>query len=473
MANNGIYFGANRTAFIDMEAVNNNMPAKPMREVPLTSDDYKVMPWAVWGDDNLKPQQMADDIKKCGALTGIIKMKAALAMCEGIVPAIVKSDEKGQRVIDKILDDPGIKKFLEASDHFFQTQGWMNDIIGLGNGCVRFMVNTAGDKIAAFQRVDMSRVRYEKAKKDGYVKNVYISAEWDKAFISPNDERVFKLPLLRPWAPWDHAKELMEAGVKEFVMTFRYADWVNFYYSSPNWYAAYKWVKYVQAVPEVKAAEMDNVMRPAWVVTIYTGFWEMQFSDWGTITDPAEKEARKTTLFTEIDNKLIGKSNAGKNIYVAGELSTEFGKANAYITFEDLSSKQNIDGKMLPDAAAGNSEIAFAEMMNLALMGGNQSAGPYTQNEGGSSLREGSLLQVVVSELYRKYIQHIFNVPKYVNGWDEEFKGLEFIIFATALTTLDTGAGTKPITTGGIQTKDNGTNKNNNGGKGDPSTAAE
>lgn len=471
---NGIYFGRNsRAAFIDMEGADAAMPARPMREKPLRSDDYKYMPWSPWGDDNLKPQKMLDDIKKCASLTGVIGIKSRLALCEGLVPAIVKSGETGTRIIDKIVEDEEITEFLEASNHFCQTAGWMEDIISLANGACRWMANKEGTKIAAFKRQDMSEVRYEKRGQDGYISNVYISAEWDRVFAEKN-EQVFTLPLLTDWAPWHHAKELMGGNIKEFVSTFRYPGRGEHYYSTPKWYAAYKWVKYCQAVPEIKAAHADIAMRPAYMVTVYKEFWPAMYEDWDTITDPAEKQTKKAALFDTIDDKLSGKANAGKNIYVGGELNMEFGRAMAFMEIKAME-QPKIDGAMLPDAAAGNTEIAIAEMMNLALVGGNQSDGPYTKNEGGSSIREASLFQVVLTELERRFIKNLMNIPKYVNEWHKKHPGLEFIIPATALTTLDTGGGSKPVITGGVQpkTNNNGANNNGNGGEGNPPSAAE
>lgn len=462
---NGIFFGTkSRVAILDMESINNEMPSRPMRDKPLTEDELKHWPWSPWGADNLKPQQMLDDIKKTASLTGIVSLKSRLANCEGLVPAIVKGSETGTRVIDRIVDDPEIQEFLDASNHFFQTAAWMEDVIGLGNGLCRWMCNKDGNKIVAFKRQDVSEMRYEKRDKNGVTNKIYLSGEW-KNVHSPNDNRVFTLPLLRDWAPWIHAQELMAAGTKEFVSSFRYPGRDEAYYSSPRWYAAYKWVKYVQAVPEIKAATADNVMRPAWLVTIYDGFWKAQYEDWDTISDPAEKEKRKLDFFNVMDDKLNGKSNAGKNIYRAGTISMEFGKSQAYIDIEPMKGP-DLDGQMLPDAAAGNSEIAFAEMMNLALIGGNQSAGPYTKNEGGSNIREASLFQIVITELERRYIKQLMNVPKYVNGWNLKYPGLEFIIPATALTTLDTGAGSKSVITGGVQPQqqNNGSNSNDNSG---------
>lgn len=457
---NALKITQNRVAILDMELVNKELPARPVLAKPLDEDGLKSFKWSVWGDDNLRPQQMALDIKTCGALTGIINLKSRLALCEGLVPAIIKSDDKGQRVIDKIIsyqDDPEIWEFLEASDHFTQTAGWMKDIVGMGNAACRFMYNKEKNRIVAFQRDDITELRYEKRDDNGKIGQVYYCAEWQKIYTyDDSDKRVYSLPLLRRWAPWDHSKELAEAGKVEQVMTFRYPGWGEHYYSTPLWWSAYKWVKIAQAVPEMKATMFDNVMRPAWVVTIYPEFWSKQYENWESLS-PEEKEGLKDATFTLIDEKLAGKNAAGKNVYVAGELSVEFGKGMAYIEFKSLENPIR-EGEMLPDAAAANSEIAFAEMMNLALIGGNQSAGPYTKNEGGSNIREGSLFQVVITELERRFIRHVMNVVKYVNGWHKIHPGLEFIIPATALTTLDTGAGSKPVMTGGIQPNNNPAN---------------
>lgn len=466
MDNTGIFFGNNRTAILDMEGISKTLPARPYREKPLSADEIRAYPWSVWGDDNLMPQRMVDDIEKTSSLRGIVALKSRLALCEGLVPAIVKSDETGHRVIDKIVDDDEITEFLEASDHFNQTAAWMNDIIGIGNGACRFMMDNEGKRIAAFRRDDVSEMRYEKRSSSGQINNVYYSAEWDKVFgFEPDDKRVYKLPLLRSWAPWDNLIERADAGARELVMTFRYPSWGKHYYSVPLWYSAKLWVDFAKAMPKIKTNLVNNAMLAQYVVIIYPQFWSAQYPTWDTIQDAEKKEALKLKTFQDIDSKLVGlDKNAYKNIYISGELSIEYGKALQYIEFKPLESNIK-DGMMLADSATANSEIAFAEMMNLVLLGGNQSAGPYTKNEGGSNIREGSLFQVIITELERRYIKHVMNVPKKVNGWDKKHKGLEFIIPATALTTLDTGAGSKPVNTGGVQSKDNtnGTDNNNTG----------
>jgi hypothetical protein len=51
------------------------------------------------------------------------------------------------------------------------------------------------------------------------------------------------------------------------------------------------------------------------------------------------------------------------------------------------------------------------------------------------------------------YIRKIYKIVSRFNGWDTKYPGLEFIIPATILTTLDTGAGSKQVNTGGQENK--------------------
>jgi hypothetical protein len=73
-------------------------------------------------------------------------------------------------------------------------------------------------------------------------------------------------------------------------------------------------------------------------------------------------------------------------------------------------------------------------------------------------VRESLLMQVIIHEVERQQIRQMLNVVKFFNKWNEKFPGLEFIIPATLLTTLDTGAGSKQVMTGDAKPKDDATN---------------
>lgn len=448
--------------FIDMAAApgssaNFDKQAARVPEATIPYDQLNLMPWALWGTDNLLPNRMIADIETCGILNAIIDGKARLALCEGIIPVYMKFDGKA-RVIDRLSDDAEILDFLEDNNQFTHTFGWMKDLCGFGDAAARLMLNKGKDKVVLFQRDDITEMRYEKKDNNGRINNLYYSGQWDKNIVSQKDNRLFTVPLLNPANPLGDLQTKAAAGIAEHAFTFRSAGWGKHYYPVPLWYGAYKWVKIAQGVPEMKAAMFENNMRLKYMVVIYDKYWESAYPEWDTLEDSA-KEEKRSALYDEIDKWLTGSKNAYKSIYVGGEYSLD-GKPIQHIEIKPILDTTQA-GELLPDSAAANSEIAFAMMWNNAMTGGNQKNGLYQENQGGSNVREATAMQVIIHELERKQVQRFMNIIKRFNGWDKKYQGLEFIIPGTILTTLDTGAGTKPIVNGANQNVNNGTNPNN------------
>lgn len=468
MASHLIYRAKSGTAFIDMAAAPgasenfNGEPARKMKST-LPVEKFDFMPWAIWGSaNNLLPQEMMKDIETCGILNTIIEAGARFGLGEGMDPVILKK-EGGKKTIDKHVDDKEILDFIEdnnANEHNF---GFMRDLLGMGNGICRFMLDKECKRIVSFQRDDVSEIRFEKKNKKGKIENVYYCAEWDKVH-GDKDNRIFKIPLLDSSNPLKDLRGKAEKGIYEHAFAFRYPSWGKHYYSVPLWYAQYKWVKIAQGVPEMKAAMFENNIRLKYMVVIYDQYWSNAYEDWDDIDD-AEREVRRNALYDEIDGWLTGGKNAYKSIYVDGVFSLD-GKPQQFIEIKpiDDTTKQ---GELLPDSAAANSEIAFAMLFNLAIVGGNQSSGLYESSQGGSNVRESILMQIIIREVERMYIRKIWNIIKRFNEWDVKYPGLEFILQATILTTLDTGAGSKPVNTGGVDSKPkeekDGADKNSSG----------
>lgn len=445
--------------FIDMAAApgtsDNFMPAGSLKPV-MPPDQFEFMPWAIWGKNNLLPQEMVLDIEKCGILNTIINAGARFGLGEGLDPVIVKRDG-AKKSVESYVNDPEILHFLEDNSANEQNFGWMQDMLGLGNGICRIMLNKAGTKIVQIRRDDISEVRFAKKNEQGKITHAYYCGEWDKA-QTVNDNRIFKIPLLDAANPLKDLQEKAKNGVYEHALAFRYPAWSKHYYSLPLWYAQYKWVKIAQGVPEMKAAMFENNMRIKYMVIIYDKYWENAYEDWSDIEE-SEQETRRSQLFDEIDSYLMGSKNSFKSIFVDGEFTLD-GKPQQYIEIKPIDDHTK-QGELLPDSAAANSEIAFAMLFNLAIVGGNQASGLYESSQGGSNVRESILMQIIIRELERMYIRKIYNLVSRFNGWDEKYPGLEFIIPATVLTTLDTGGSSKPVNTGGIDNKpekEDGTN---------------
>jgi hypothetical protein len=454
---NGIGYSEHSGArYIDMQAATAMAPAKPVKQT-IPYDQNQVLPWSPWGSNNLLGQEMALDIKTTGVLNGIIEGKSRFAISQGMLPAIIKTDTSGQRTVEKILEGTEVNEFLDANNNFFTTLALIKDYIGFNRSIARIGLRNKGDMITELRRADVTEARMARKDGQGNIRHVWYSAEWNRV-KGESDKNVFKEPLLNPHNPYNELRQRMDNGDTNrwFSLMVTHPGWQEQYYPMPMWMAQHKWVKIAQGVPEMKAVLFENNMRVKMVVIIYETFWTEAFGDeWEDYTD-AEKEERRKKVYKDIDDFLVGSKNAYKSVFTTGYRDSE-GKTYANIEFKPIEDTTK-DGELLPDSAAANTEIAFAMLWNLAMQGGNQKAGQYQGNEGGSNVRESGLMQVIIHEVERQMIRSIMNPIKLFNGWNVKYPGLDFIIPATILTTLDTGAGSKQVLTGNHNPQDNGKN---------------
>jgi hypothetical protein len=448
---NGIGYGIESGAmFFDVMAMDME------RRLPQTTVEKVtslIGPWAPWGNDNQLPFQMLADIKNCGILTSIIDQQARFALGEGVMWAYTRKEKTGKTTVEEVADVAEIDDFMEANDSYKQEFALMKDLRAFNNGVVRFGLNLGRNKIELFQRDDVTELRYKQMDDSGNIDNIFLCAEWDKV-TQVNDTRILTIPLLNRHNPLADLRN-RQSGL-QFAMTFNYPGWNEKYYSFGNWRSNKKWVDIVKGIPEMKAALFANNFRPKYKVTIFEKYWEtVLLSDnksWADYTEE-EIEAKKQQVYDDINENLAQNRNAYKTMFVDGWIDAD-GKEHSYINIEPIEDPTTA-GEMLPDSAAGNAEIAFSMNYNPAIVGATMPSGPYTNSNGGSSVREAVSVQIIMHEPERKNILRLYNLIKKYNGWDEQYKKtglkLEPIIPATILTTLDTGAGTKPVMLGGNQ----------------------
>ena len=458
------YSEATGARFVDMEYISmaSAKGMQPARPAPLakpyepTGVSY---PWSPWGTNNLLGAEMANDIKTCGVLNGIIEGKSRFAIGQGMLPAIVSYENSGKPIVEKILSGTEVNAFLDDNNSFFTTVALMKDYLGFNRAIARLGINNKGNLITNLLRADVSEARM--ARKDGHgnIRNVWYGADWSKV-RGAEDPNIFSEPLLSSHNPYQDLRNRIDGGDSKrwFSLMVSHPGWQEQYYPMPMWMAQILWVKIAQGVPEMKAVMFENNMRVKYVVIIYEKYWTEAYGDeWEDYTDEQKLEKRKKT-YSDIDDFLIGSKNAYKSIFTTGYRDQD-GKTYANIEIKPIEDHTK-QGELLPDSAAANSEIAFSMLWNNAMTGGNQASGLYESSQGGSNVRESILMQVIIHEVERQMIKTIMNVVKRFNGWDKTYKGLEFIIPATILTTLDTGAGTKQALPGGEKPKEDGTDKN-------------
>ncbi len=460
--------------YIDLGAMASEADASklPSRTIP-DEKSGDTNSWAQWGTNNMLPIEMVDYIETCGILSGIIDHQARFALGEGVQWAFVRRDNNGKLIVEEMADVPEITEFMEMNNHYYHEFGWMKDQVGLANGVVRFSLDKPKNKIALFQRDDVSEMRYKRMNDSGQITHIYLSAQWDNIKAEkPDGKTLIEVPLLDYRMPLaDLIKR--KTSFSNFAHTFRYPSWGKKYYSLPLWWANLKWVKIARSVPDMKAAMYENSMRPKYLITIYQEFWEQLFigegpgqkPSWADYTEE-DIQSKKNEVYDQIDQYLAGEKNAGKAVFTEGFLDKINGKSFKYIEIEALEDTTK-EGGYLPDSAAANSEIAFSMRYNPAILGATMPSGPYTNSQGGSSVRESVAMQVITHEPERQHILSVYRLIRDFNKWNQAYakKGLKLepIIPATILTTLDTGAGTKPVMMGAnpgetTQTPTNGTN---------------
>jgi hypothetical protein len=428
------------------------VPARPFMEVPEPLLQVKKTPWAPWGANNLHPAILKCYLDNSGELRSIVKAKATFAINRGVLPVVGHYENNGEFIIDDVVDnDPEISDFIEESDLYTELYSLLKDHYGFGNFSGRFMLNKGRDKIARIRRDDIYEMRYKKMNDKNIIEAIMLCSEWERV-KSTDDKRILEFPLVNYRNPQEDLRRIIDSNESIFEVAFtgRESDWGTKYYSNPDHYASRDWTNINIGVPKMKAAFYNNVLRPKYIIKIHVDFWQkFIFVDKESGQPKAytykEKLALRDAFFSDIDKYLAGMDNAYKSIFTEFfyDLSGGTPQKVQYIEIEAIEDK-SIDGELLKDSSTSGSMIAFSMGWNPAINGGNLPSGPYTNSQGGSNVRESTLLQVMVAEPERKKMIRLLNIISRFNKWNEAHNGLKWIISSTIPTTLDTGGSSKP-----------------------------
>lgn len=391
---------------------------------------------AIWGDDNLLPQQMIRDIENTGVLWAAIETKARIAVGKGPMLAKVANITKDGQEELEFVSNSEIADWMEMSNFFEDSFALGKDLNGLGSAFDQLLLNKGRDKILAFMRTDASECRFRKMNPSTRrSESVVMNADWAQyAYSNDNKEGHFAdVPLLDPKFPLQDL--LSRSSGFNFMMAVQYPLHGRKYYPPPLWYSARQWVKMAQGIPDIKEAMVRNQITLNYIVEIHPDFWKKYDPRYATAPD-AEKLRIQEEFYGNVEEYLTGGKNAYKSLFSTMVTAAD-GTFHPGIKITSINDQMK-EGKLLVDSAAANSEILFAMMMNPALIGADTPGGPYSGGAGsGSNIREAYLIQVMMLELERKLIGKRFMLAKHFNKWD---KDLVLRFPNQILTTLNTGA---------------------------------
>ena len=403
-------------------------------------------PWMPWGDDNLKPLSMADDITNTGVLSAGIHSKVRMAVGKGILPFyLTGTDSEGNETLEA-CQEKEIISFLERNRNYLYSYSNIYNMIAYGFSATQGLLSDDKKQINRIKAVDIFSARLGVKNNKNFIDKLYLCGDWANAGTSYDNTKMSELPILEE----GYELEALINGISghEFVMLHRILLNGTQYYPQPLWEAAKEWVKHSRSIPKMKNAINKNMMSIKYVVLIDASYWARNYKDWGKKSEK-EQETTIKNKRDEINKFLTGELNAGKTI-VSGKFIDPATKAPIEeIEIKVIDDKWK-DGKWLPDSAAADKQILFAMFFNPAIWGGNLLGDGASGGAGsGSDIREAFLVQIMLMHAERMLNLEIFNLIKHFNGWtrfETDKKTLVFRYPNYILTTLDTGKSTKPIT---------------------------
>jgi hypothetical protein len=390
--------------------------ARPNISVPKETNPNPT-PYAYWGTNNDLPIKMGEDIEACGVLYAGLDAKARIAVGKGPKPFLLTNvDKEGKEDLEAVLDRE-IGDWMDVNDSFSLSINSMFDKLGYGWNAYQVLLSRNRQRINRVFRTDVYTCRLEKMDKNGFINNLYIGSDWQYN-TSVESDYIKKVPLLEQSNEFAELSSL-NAGY-EFSMINRQLRNGKIYYPSVLWHAAKGWVDQAKSIPKLKNALMNNQITVKYLITISEQYWRRIHKMWDTYGPEKKQQVIKDKL-DEIDKYLAGVDNQYKSITAMKYVDPVTKVEVSDITIEVIDDKIK-DGKLLPDSQAGNSEILFALQINPALVGAGQPGGAYSNNAGGSNIREAYLVQMMMTEWERQDGIKILNLVKNYNGWADRLE---------------------------------------------------
>ncbi len=403
-------------------------------EDKVTVDKYIV---ANWGANNDFPQKANATINSIGVLNTGLKFIRNFTLGQGIFPCKVTGyDDQGNEILE-VVDNPDLIKFCNSRMVRRYLEKLTRDYLKFGCGNVQLLLNEDKSAMVGINTINALHARYTVANK-GVIENLVVSGKWPD---NPSKEETEILPLLDEYDPVTHLETLRtENKLKATSYVYAVRDsWSNAeYYGEPVWLSAHLagWTEIAQIVPQFLKKAYENQITWKWHIQIPYAFWDKKFPK-EDFPDTATRHAAIEGFMDEIEDNLVGTTNADKPIFTFFEINPQNGKAEEQWVITSLDNKHKEGDKLITSAAA-NSEILFSLMLNPNVLGAGMPGGTYAGNQGGSNIREAFLVNIANAWIDRQNILDPLEAFLHFNGITD----VELRFRSTILTTLDTGAGT-------------------------------
>ena len=423
-------------------------PDSPPLAIPFSKKEYRgAVPW---GADNNLPQVIIEKVAKSPDLSTDMLFNIEIGYGEGIVACRIQTDEKGEKKVIPVYDNPEINEFFEINDINGYLLEQLTDLNYFYNIFPEIILNREDSdkrKVLHLTSKEAAFSRWEEMNPDtGKIEHHFYSAKWPEGLPGENDIEVtevldFHRPI--PDLLQRMGREKRNNGKIADDKVYRYIVPVNFptpgrsYYQKPYWYSIIEsgWYDFAVAIPEFKKYLIQNGMTIRYVIRLSDDYFPDIFSREGIIEEP-DKKARIKKEYDDLNSYLTGLKNTGKSMITFFKNYPD-GKKLYRIEIETVENKFK-GGEYLEDSGEVSNMIAYTMGVHPSLIGAvpGKNAGSFS----GTDKRELFIIKQALLKPLRDRILRPLYLIKRINHWPED---IHFAIPNIVLTTLDKNTGSE------------------------------
>ncbi len=346
---------------------------------------------------------------------------------------------KMQAVVDTIADKGIFHKnpnFKEIQDFFSHTHiahyisSAIRDHETYANIFPQLIFSKDKSKVNLLVARKARQCRWAKIDKPaGKILKCYESANWP----TPSEEERKEYDVINMF---DDVNDIIaDENTLVYIYRAMYPLSDNDYYAEAVWNTAREsgWLDIESSIPALKKYILQNQMTLKYHIEIPWDYFirnsEQAGKNWKTMS-PQEKQQMKDDFYTQMNDYLSGKENAGKTFV-------------SYFGYDPLTKKEmpgikitpienpNQKGEYLDDIDQTNTQLSYALAWDRSLIG---QSGKSLGAGSGSDKREAFLIATSMMRLDRDFIFEPLYFVRDYNGWDQN---IQFGFPDQVLTTLD------------------------------------
>ena len=445
------YFDVARPSAVGTTAVTSgNIYSSPEEDSIITvqADDGNAYDVVAWGNDNQLPYQLKELVEKNSVMSQDKFFNVLTCYGRGLeyMDLATRKEKKPLPTSDK-----DVVRFLMRNNmkRFFAEQ--VTDLKYYFFSVCVVVLTRDRSKIVRLVHKDACHVRFQKADKNGRVKNIFF-ADW-KDNNAP--EHVEVVPLLDEYDPLGDLMartnkekdvlgqfKVMPARYTKFAIVCRMPTVGCQYYPIPYWSATLRdgWYDIYGLLTAAKKAKMKNGQTIRYHIEINTEFWENRARERGISMNTPEFTNMKNEFICQLRDYLSGSENSDKLLWSEFNATLD-GKErhNIKINTVDTSKAGN---EYNDDVAEVSNVLAYSDNVHPNLAGATP--GKSQMNNSGSDKRELFTMKQALETMPHDMMMTVHNTIIYYNGWEDRvYPDIPMIM----LTTLDKNTDAKQVST--------------------------